>query len=144
VPRVSALADEPVATSQSAAYSAGTSDFAARITGLKQDAIVALAGLAANRREIPALRVESLFEEGDDDITNARAGIYRMLCLEDGFWAPDGQAPVNDAMMERMTRAYMKLVGKTDALVDEHWTAILRVAKHLERHSHILNRAWTT
>ena len=55
---------------------------------------MALANLAANRREVPDFPVFSIFEEGDDDTINARSATYRCF-----VWrmvsAPDGSMSVS-------------------------------------------------
>lgn len=139
VPRVSALSGDAIASSQSAAYLTTGSDPVTRIDAMKKDAIVALAGLAANRRERPDLPVYGLFEKNDGDMTNARSAILRMIFLRNGLSVSDNSEilEVEERMMDQMTRTYFGLVAEAAALVEEHWTAILRVAKHLESHSPI-------
>jgi hypothetical protein len=40
-----------------------------------------------------------------------------------------------------MAEVYKQVIDKAYALVNQHWRAILRVAKHLERHGDIHDQA---
>jgi hypothetical protein len=138
---VDARVDEPNVTRASAAYSA-SDDVAAQITGHEQDAIVSLAGRAANRQEHADLRVFDLFTEHHDaDTRIACSAIYNMVCLMSGQPVPQGpeqiSVSIDDAMQEQMYDIYFRLLRDTAALVERHWPAIERVAKHLERRGRI-------
>jgi hypothetical protein len=134
VTSVDVRVDAPHAASASAAWAAG-SDVAAQIRGREQDAMVALAGHAATRRDYPDLRVLDLLHEHDDgDTLVACSAIYRMVCLMSGHTAP---VSIDKAMEAQMYEIYLRLLRDTAALVEQLWPAIERVAKHLERHGRI-------
>jgi hypothetical protein len=82
-----------------------------RIDALKKDAMVAIAGLAANRHEYPDLPVYGLFEKNDGDMTNAQSAIYRMVSLQNGFSVSDDPITVqiDGALMDQMVRIYIEL-----------------------------------
>ena len=51
------------------------------------------------------------------------------------------QVELDQIVIGKMTEAYVRLLQKTAALVEQHWPAIMRVGKHLERHGRINNQA---
>ena len=62
-----------------AAHLARDSDVHSQIEACEKDAIVALAGLAANRRENPRLPIYDVITEGEDtDTDTARIAIIKM------------------------------------------------------------------
>src|SRR5580704_6948682 len=85
---VTALWKEPKVPSHSAAWLAGHLDVPAQIEAFEKDAIVALAGIAAQRRAYPASTADAdadvINVVVDDDMLNARAAIYRIACLKLG------------------------------------------------------------
>jgi hypothetical protein len=72
-----------------------------------------------------------------------RSAIHKIVCLQSGRPFPEGGGSVTiDAdMISAMTDVYNRIIDKSYALVDQHWRAILRVAKHLERHGEIKDQA---
>lgn len=138
---VDARSDNPNVIQGSAAHAVkGVDDVTALIAGYEKDAIVALAGDAANRRDYPNLSVLDLMTENEDaDTQNARSAIYRMICVRSGKAVPEGPGSisVDEVMVGQMYEVYFRLRQETAALVERHWTAIERVAKHLERHGRI-------
>jgi hypothetical protein len=102
----------------------------------QKDAIVAFAGIAANRRSHPAV-VDEAAQEGDNQ--NANDAIYRVVCLNAGRPLPDweGSREVDKEDLDAMMAESGRLFAATIALVNEHWQAIARVAKALERHDRI-------
>jgi hypothetical protein len=112
----------------------------AQIEAYRKDALVALAGRAANRRQNPSLPVYDVIGENEDDDTiNTRSAIWRILCLLSSQSVPEGSGniAVDPAMGKRVKELYFQLLQETAALVAQHWSAIARVAKHLERHDRI-------
>jgi hypothetical protein len=144
VAHVHARSASPEATTASAAYVAQNLDVADLIAALEDDAKVALAGHAANGRELPGLREHphllafDLFAEDDVDTSNTANAIYQILCLKAG--QPFSTVP-DEAMKRMMEEVYLRLVQETAILVDQHWPIIARVAKHLERHGRIDTQA---
>jgi hypothetical protein len=139
---VDARSDNPNVTQASAAYAAaeGLDDVAALIAGYEKDAIVALAGHEANRRDYPDLRVFDVMTEDEDaDTLNARSSIYRIACLMSGQPVPLGPVSISadQVVQGQMYQIYFRLRRETASLVERHWQAIERVAKHLERHGRI-------
>jgi hypothetical protein len=137
---VDARSDNPNVTRASAAYAAAKGDVAALIAGHEKDAIVALAGDEAGRRDYPDLRALDLItEDKDADTLIARSAIYRIACLMSGQPVPESPTQVSpdEVMQGRMYDIYFRLRRETAALVERHWPAIERVAKHLERHGRI-------
>jgi hypothetical protein len=68
-----------------AAHLARDLDVHSQIEACEKDAIVALAGLAANRRENPRFPIHDVIIEGKDtDTDSARIAIIKMICLKDG------------------------------------------------------------
>jgi hypothetical protein len=107
----------------------------------EKDANVTLAGFAAQRRSHPDtdLHFDSdviVIEEEDDDMRNTRNAIYGAACLRAGTTAPrgNGEVKVDEAMQKEMRAVFARVKQETAALVAEHWPAIKRVAKALERH----------
>ena len=137
---VDARSDNPNVTQASAAYAVKGEDLAAQIAGYEKDAIVALAGNEANRRDYPDLRVYDMITENEDaDTINARSAIYQIACLTSGQPMPQGPGSMSadQVMVGQMYEIFFRLRRETVALVARHWPAIERVAKHLERHGRI-------
>jgi hypothetical protein len=84
---------------------------AARIKALETDAIVALAGGAANRREIPSFPILVLDEE-DTVMRNAQSAIYQAVCLMKGWPLSEARTRVklDAAMQKAMNEVYSRLV----------------------------------
>jgi hypothetical protein len=75
-----------------------------------------------------------LSDDDHEDAVNARSVIYRIICLTEGIPIPETGALV-EVSVKPMTEICAKLIRDAAALVEQHWAAINRVAKHLERHS---------
>jgi hypothetical protein len=137
--QVSALLNEAVAPHESAGYLAQSLNVPAQIEGYEKDAIVALAGFAANRREHPHLPILDLITDDSADMHNVRSAIYRIICLKLGRPVPQDSVAVkaDAAMRAMMLEEYSRLLRETTALVDQHWPAIKRVARALENHNRI-------
>jgi hypothetical protein len=146
---VTALWKEPKVPSHSAAWLAGNLDVPAQIEAFEKDAIVALAGIAAQRRAYPASTADAdadvinVVDDDDDDMLNARAAIYRIACLKLGKPVPKGAAKVtmDKAMQNQMREVFAGLKEKIAALIERHWLAIKRVARALETHDRIDDQA---
>jgi hypothetical protein len=128
-----------------AAYLAENSAAPTQIAAYEKDAIVALAGNAANRVEHPHLPHFDVMTDDSVDMTNAREAIYKIVCLVTGAWPmPQGGViaiPIDAVLQTAMTRVYDRVLSKTADLVDQYWPSVLRVAKHLERHGAIDDQA---
>lgn len=123
---------------ETAAWLAEKLNAPVQIAAYEKDAIVALAGNAAARVEHPHGPHFDVMTDDSVDITNARQAIYKIVCLVTGAWPmpQDGviDVSVDAALQTAMTTVYDCVLQKTADLVDEYWPAIVRVAKHLERH----------
>ena len=142
VNHIHARSDHPSVMHPSAGYAAAGTDAATQISGYEKDAMVALAGLEANKREYDIPPVDVL-NEANEDIQNFRSAAYRIICLQDGQPVPRGEFSVeaDQALENKIWETYHRLMHKTAALVERHWPAIQRVAKHLERHDRIEDQA---
>jgi hypothetical protein len=102
------------------------------------DAISALAGLAAQRRSHPDPVLDVIPNDYPDRV-DARAAVLRMIYLRAGRSLPEGRANVvlDDATRQEFHTEFDRIEQVTTALVVEHWRAIERVAKALERHDRI-------
>ena len=143
VTHVDARSGSPEVQHASAAYRAKDLNAAERIAAYEGDAKVALAGRAVNRRERPSLHVFDLLANDDADTTNAASAIYKIICLKTGWPLPqrDMRVSFDEGTVKMMDQEYLRLVQETATLVDQHWPAIERVAKHLERHGRIDTQA---
>ena len=115
-----------------------------RIGGHEKDAIVSLAGWAANRHENPHLVPFDVFTDDDGDSLNARSSTMHIITLEDRKSPPVGgsvKIETDETLQTRIYQIWFRLLRRTDALVVQHWLAIERVGKHLERHRRIDNQA---
>ncbi|HLQ91116.1 MAG TPA: hypothetical protein VK148_13875 [Xanthobacteraceae bacterium] len=118
-----------------AAHLARDSDVHAQMEACEKDAIVALAGLAANRHENPRLPIYDVINaRKDTDADSARIAIIKMICLKDGKPIPQGRVNIGPAMWGKIQNEYFRLVRKTATLVDQRWPAIKRVAEYLEKY----------
>jgi hypothetical protein len=83
----------------------------------------------ANHKEV---RQFQQFDHEDEDCVRAASAIHQAQCLGRG-----------EALPEQGTRftldpkAMHEVLVDVAALVDQYWPAIMRVAKHLERHDSI-------
>jgi hypothetical protein len=147
ITRVTAVGKEPAVQSQSAWWlvtrehtaNGNAVDVPTMVAALEKDAIVALAGFAAQRRAYPELTptFDVIFvDDGNDDMLNIRSAIYKIICLTAGKQFPEGNAQVemDEAMQKNIRAVFVRLENETAARVAEHWPAIKRVAKHLESH----------
>jgi hypothetical protein len=121
--------------------SMGDADIETRVAAYESDAVVALAGLAAQRRfqgHEDMFVTDSLWED-DEDMANARGAIYRVICLRTGRPLPTEptSVTVDPLAFPTMTEAFDRLQTQAIHLVSTHWAAITRVAKALERHDRI-------
>ncbi len=139
VTHVSAVRGHALAETASAEHLAAELDVSSQLDACEKDAIVALAGLAANRREQPNFRILDLFTDTSGDMVNARSAIYRMACLQTGqpMLDPGGTftLAIDPTTGQVMEEIYIRLVQKTRDLVAQHWSIIERVAKHLKNHT---------
>jgi len=127
--------DDPMVVHESAAHLARDLDVHSQIEACEKEAIVALAGLAANRRENPRVPIYDVITKGEDtDTDTARIAIIKMICLKDGKPIPQGRVNIGPAMWGKIQDEYFRLVRKTAALIDQHWPAIKRVAEYLEKY----------
>ena len=132
---VSVDSDDPMVIHESAASLARDLDVHSQIEACEKDAIVALAGLAANRHENPRLPIYDVINaRKDTDADSARIAIIKMICLKDGKPIPQGRVNIGPAMWGKIQNEYFRLVRKTAALVDQRWPAIKRVAEYLEKY----------
>jgi hypothetical protein len=132
---------EAVVPSQSAAWLAKDLDTPAQIEAYEKDAVIALAGLASQRREYPDRTGDLdsdivLADDDDDDMCNARSAIYKIVCLMNNKSFPSANAAI---VLDEPTKAAMRVVfdrlkWQTAAPIKEQWPAITRVARALERH----------
>jgi hypothetical protein len=143
---VDARSDNPHTASHSAAYAAASSDDVAFQVGANEnDAMVALAGREADRRDFPKIPAFDLLTDDEQDILNARSATYSIVCLLSERSLPEPQADgeigiemeMNGPVVVQMHEVYRRLLGRTASLVEQHWSVIERVAKHLERHGRI-------
>jgi hypothetical protein len=150
VQRVTIRKGDPMAISQSAMYLAERegADVPTLIRASEKDAIVALAGIAGNYYEIPGATIEGLDlavtpDDDDMDTRNAVSAVYRIACLMAESPIPEGDAKVelDEATQNAMEEIYARLTREAAALVKQHWFAIVRAAKHLERHGRIEDQA---
>jgi hypothetical protein len=119
--------------------SMGDPDTEARVAAYESDAVVALAGLAAQRRlqgREEMFVTDDLFED-DDDMANPRRAIYCAICLRTGKPLPVEGVAVDRLAVDAMTDAFRRFQTEAIRLVRVHWPAIARVAKALERHGRI-------
>jgi hypothetical protein len=118
-------------------------DIEARAAAYESDAVVALAGPAAERRlqgYEDMFVTDNLFKDDrDGDMTVARSAIYHAICLRRGKPLPDGPTRLTLGPLEIdvITEAFDRLQTQTIRLVRERWPAIARVAKALGRHDRI-------
>jgi hypothetical protein len=108
----------------------------------ENDAINALAGLAANRRAHPHKLPLSLPSDWPD-IADARRCVLQMIFLRTGQPLPESgtKVPLDPAATREFRAEYARIEQQTTSLVAKHWRAIERVVKHLERHVHIKDQA---
>jgi hypothetical protein len=130
---------------ETAAYLAENSAVPTQIAAYEKDAILALAGNAANRVDHPHLPHFDVMTDDSVDMTNARQAIYKIVCLVTRAW-PMPQRDViairvDAALQAAMTKVYDRVLQKTADLVDQYWPAIVCVAKYLERHGAINDQA---
>lgn len=150
VPHVTVRKGHPHAQHELAAYLALNSDNATRIEALEKDAIVSQAGYAADVHDYPdPIEPPDLFDsdvgsgEGEDSDTHStRSCIYKIICLRAGKPVPDsGEVRLDQAALQELYELYNSIVRKADDLVEQNWPAMVRVAKHLERHGDIDDQA---
>jgi hypothetical protein len=133
--------DRAALTHSAGWLSMSDADVEARVAAYESDAVVALAGLAAQRvlqgRE-DMFVTDSLFKD-DADMANALNAIYCVICLRTGKPLPTEPTTMtlSTFTVEAMTESFDRLRTQAICLVRAHWPAIARVAKALERHDRI-------
>lgn len=138
-----ALSMAAVVESESAGWLARNSDVPTQVQAYEKDAVVALAGIAAQMQAYPESTVrtaDAMFVEEDDaDITNVRSAIYKSICLAAGKTFPEGDAQIelDEVMVNEMREQFARLLRQATAMVIQHSAAIKQVAKALERHDRI-------
>lgn len=139
ITHVNARLDHPEVPTRSAGYLARGLDVPGQIAAYENDAKVALAGFAANRREHPHLQIYDVLTDDMDDMQNARSAIYGIVCLKSGQRVPDGTfaVPADEDLQKKISDEHFRLEHETARLIEQHWPAIQLVAKHLEKHSPI-------
>jgi hypothetical protein len=140
VVQVTAGRSQPASHNATAGWSARDFDTAGQITAYEKDAIVALAGFAAQRRKYPKATYDfdrDVFHDtDDDDMANARSATYKIFCLGAERALPAGEnftVEVDEAARAAMRDVFDRLRRQTGALVEQLWPAIVRVATALER-----------
>jgi hypothetical protein len=113
---------------RSASWVAKHLDASARILAAENDLKVTLAGIAANERD--DVKFTANDEALEQDIRNAQRLANNMAKLKAGGQVGDAADKLGDEVLAD-TKA------RTAVLVDTHWPAIERVAKHLDRHGRI-------
>jgi hypothetical protein len=75
----------------------------------------------------------------DQDMVNANSTIYRIVCMRAGRLFSDEPAEVviDEDANEAMWTEFDQLQAEAGRLVAQHWRAIQRVAKTLERRDRI-------
>jgi hypothetical protein len=127
-----------VARTKAAAWS--LTESAALIDAYQRDAIVSLAGPLADQR---LLSIDDSFldihDAEDQDMANANANIYRSVCLRNGTPCSDepAQVVISEEMNAALWMEFDRLKAEAGCLVAQHWRAIQRVAKSLQRHDRI-------
>jgi len=123
------------AMTRSAAHHADKADTAARIRGSEADAMVALAGWAAQSRVHASSAERWVNDPADGDVRNALSNAGRIAMLQAGEPVPDlapGEAwELPAAYRESAVANYKRLWTETNAMVAEHWRKIERLAKIL-------------
>jgi hypothetical protein len=76
-----------------------------------------------------------LFATNLTDFDHLRRAIYSIVCLTKDWSIPDlgGDMVADVALRDAMNNIYFCLLRQTAAMIEQHWPAIVRVAKHLER-----------
>ena len=101
---------------ETAAFLAENSDVPTQIAAYEKDAIVALAGNAANRVEHPHLPHFDVMTDDSVDMTNARQAIYKIVCVVTGAWPmPQGGVlaiPIDAVLQTAMTRGLRSRAAK--------------------------------
>jgi hypothetical protein len=111
----------------------------AELQGHENDAKVALAGLAAQRRLHPDQMAvaEVTPDEDEGDIANAQAIARTVAVLRAGVPAPEDAVLRDPTILADARETFDRLVRETDALIGKHWPAIKRVARALENQDSI-------
>lgn len=121
--------NEAVALTISASSAARGADQATLIAALEKDAMVSLAGSYAQVRYRPAKN-----QDGWESDTEAASSFVALaVALRHGMTPEDGRT-LPKALAPECLQLYERLCDKTEALVAEHWSSIVRVAKALPEH----------
>jgi len=123
----------------SASWLARNAKTSEQILGCENDALVALAGMAAQARSHPDLLVTTDNPEFQADIGNAQRMVANIVLLLGGTAVIEGERspPLSGDDLRMAKGKFDQLIQKTYALVDEHWPAIARVAKALESRNRV-------
>lgn len=123
----------------SASWFARKLDTSGQVVACENDAIVALAGMAAQARSHPDVLVTIDNPEFAADVQNARRMTANIILIIEGKSAHEVEraAPLSGARLTKAKVKFDQLLQKTQELVEEHWSAIERVAKALERHDRL-------
>ena len=82
-----------------------------------------------------------LDNDPDGDTQNARSSILCIILLQAGKAFPltgtSKKTELDEITRSKVSEIWLRLLRRTDALVEQHWLAIERVGKHLERHRRI-------
>jgi hypothetical protein len=120
-----------VAQTRSAYWLARADDAPAQIAGYETDASVSFAGPLAQHRYRPGrLRWE---HEWRDDLAAATSYVARSVLLRNGvkLSAETQRLELTPAQVTAVDELQHRIFAETQALVEEHWSAIERVAQAL-------------
>lgn len=114
---------------ESAAWIARDADRATRVSALEKDAIVFLAGPAAQRRH----RLPKNQDGWKTDLDDAKLRAIKAVLIKNGVTLPEVETKVhlNSDDAEEAKLLYNRLAAKTETLIQEKWLAITRVAEAL-------------
>jgi ATP-dependent Zn protease len=128
---VTNLPGSATALTRSAVYLPHDADRQTKLTTIKKDIVVCLAGPYAQRRyRVPTIKCP----EWDEDIQNARRFALAATLVDSGFMIhPNDPEPIEiDADQATFANDFLQQCNTESLnLVAEHWPAIVRVAKAL-------------
>jgi hypothetical protein len=120
---------------RSASWLAKHLDASARILATEKDLKVTFAGMAANERA--GIKFTANDEALEQDIRNAQRLASNITKLKPGGQVCDTADKLSGEIVADTKAVFERIQYDTADLVDEHWPAIERVAKYLERHGRI-------
>ena len=123
----------------SASWLARKASTSEQVLACENDALVALAGMAAQARSHPDLLVTTDNPEYQADIGNAQRMVANIVLLLRGEAVVEGERspPLSGDDLKTAKVKFDQLVQKTYSLVREHWREIVRVAKALESRNQV-------